>query len=106
MNNTTKLDKAQLENTQLALQIHSQVDVQFADLKHHNLREYIYKIADMQNDKGLLTFVIVVPGIHEDRKEEVENIMKSLQFRKTTQVEIFFRDGQQLCAVYEVKKGK
>jgi predicted house-cleaning noncanonical NTP pyrophosphatase (MazG superfamily) len=101
-----KLDKAQLENTQLALQIHAQVDAEFAELKHRNLREYIYKIADMQNDRGLTSFVIVVPGIHEERNNEVENIMKSLQFRKTAQVEIFFRDGQQLCAVYEVKKGK
>lgn len=101
-----KLDKAQLENTQLALSVHAQIDAEFADLKHRNLRDYIYKIADTQNDRGLSSFVIVVPGIHEERKDEVENIMKSLQFRKTTQVEIFFRDGQQLCAVYEVKKGE
>lgn len=99
-----KLDEAQLSNTQIALSIHRYVDDNFSELKHRDLKAYIYKIAEMQNDKGLNNFVIIVPGIHEERKTEVENIMKSLQFRKTTQVEIFFRDGQQLAAVYEVKK--
>ena len=101
-----KLDESQLNNTQIALSIHAQVDSKFSELKHRNLREYIYKIADLQNERSLNNFVIVVPGLHEDRKEEVENIMKSLRFRKTTQVEVFFRDGQQLAAVYEVAKGK
>jgi hypothetical protein len=99
-----KLDESQLSNTRIALSIHAQVDIEHAGLKHKNLREYIYKIAELQNERGLNNFVIVVPGIHEDRKPEVENILKTLQFRKTTQVEIFFRDGQQLAAVYEVKK--
>ena len=101
-----KLDESQLSNTQIALSIHAQIAAEFSELKHRNLREYIYKIADLQNERGLSNFVIIVPGLYEDRKEEVENIMKSLKFRRTTQVEIFFRDGQQLAAVYEVKKGK
>jgi hypothetical protein len=101
-----KLDESQLSNTQIALGIHAQIDSEFSELKHRNLREYIYKIAGLQNERGLNNFVIVVPGLHEDRKGEVENIMKTLKFRKTTQVEIFFRDGQQLAVVYGVKKGK
>jgi hypothetical protein len=102
-----KLDESKLNNTQIALSIHAQVDREHGELKHRNLKEYIYKIAELQNERELNNYVIIVPGIHEDRKTEVENVLKTLQFRKTTQIEIFFRDGQQLAAVYEVKnKGK
>jgi predicted house-cleaning noncanonical NTP pyrophosphatase (MazG superfamily) len=101
-----QLDNAHLGNAQIALSIHDRVDKDYGELKHKNLREYIYKIAELQNETELLNFVIVVPGIHEERKSEVENILMTLQFRKPTQVEIFFRDGQNLAAVYEVKENK
>lgn len=100
----TKLDPAQLQKTQLALSIHSQVDTTYPTLKDRCLEQYIYAIAERQFNAGLDDAVVIVPGIHENRKEEVENILKKLQFRKTTQVEIHFRDGQQLRAIYQVKK--
>lgn len=100
----TKLDPAQLQKTQLALSIHAQIDSMYPTLKDRNLEQYIYAIANRQCDAGMDDAVVIVPGVHENRKTEVENVLKSLQFRKSTQVEIHFRDGQQLAAIYQVKK--
>lgn len=99
-----KLDPKQLDKTQLSLSIHAQIDQMYPNLKHANLEQYIYAIANRQFDADIDSAVVIVPDVHENRKEEVENILKRLQFRKTTQVEIFFRDGQQLAALYEVKR--
>jgi hypothetical protein len=99
-----KLDPAYLEKTKHALLIHSQVDTTYPNLKDRDLRQYIYTIANRQFAEDFTDAVVIVQGIHENRKEEIENILKSLQFQNTTQVEVFFRDGQQLAAVYEVKK--
>lgn len=99
-----KLDPKFLEHTNLALSIHADVDKDYPTLKHLDLRKYIQAIADRQFDRDMSTAVVIVPDVHENRKTEVENILKTLQFRKATQVEILFRDGQQLAAAYLPKK--
>lgn len=100
----TKLDPAQLQKTQLALSIHAQIDSMYPMLKDRNLEQYIYAIANRQFDAGIDSAVVIVPEIHGSRKDEVENILKKLRFRSTTQVDVYFKDGQRLGAIYQVKK--
>lgn len=99
-----KLDLKQLPKSQQVIRIHAEVDNDLWELKNQALDKYIYAIAERIFDSGFEDAVVLVPNVHYTRKEQVEKILKDLSFKKNTQVEIFFTDNTNLCAVYSPKK--
>lgn len=94
-------------NPQLArslLKINKEAEERWGGLKHSNLSIYIDKVAGVFLDEKLSAAVIIVPGIHPSRRENIQDTLKEKRFKIPTQVRVQFLDGGELVMQWGKKQ--
>jgi hypothetical protein len=100
------LDPAYLASSKSAIEAIASVDVDYPNLKKKNIRTYINAIVDRQVSAGGIPMsVVVVTDIESHRKKEVEGMLKKMQFKTPTYVQVRWDDqSDYLEAIFQVGK--
>lgn len=92
-----------LDKAKLIVSINERCEKVHRALKYNNVSAYIDKVMEFFYDQGLPAAVIIIPGLPQQMRSEVEEALRTKTFKIPTQIRVLFPEGELACQ-YAPKK--